>query len=259
MVMGLYGLAAVAIDRSPYAYLTKYTQLPASLEAALTLAIGMVLLFRVNRAYERWWEARTLWGNLVNVSRNLAVKVRELVGVDRDEAADVRELIVAFAVGLKSHLRDEDMPQPLPGLDEEIQTPAHVPSHLVGQLYRRIATWRDAQRITGYDQWVLDQEARQLLDVCGGCERIKLTLMSQSWQAFVRQCLLLYLLMLPWGLLNTYGAWTIPFSILVGYVVMAAEGIAHYVEEPFGHFEDHLDLDAICTAIDTSVSEILRS
>jgi putative membrane protein len=68
----------------------------------------------------------------------------------------------------------------------------------------------------------------------------------------------LYLLVLPWGLVDDFGIWTVPLTTLIAYFVMAGEGIAHYVEEPFGPHEDHLDLDSMCQAIDLSVSEVLE-
>ncbi len=96
-----------------------------------------------------------------------------------------------------------------------------------------------------------------LLEVCGSCERIKDTPMSVSWRSFTWQCIVVYLLVLPWGLVDDFGAWTIPLTILVAYFVIAGEGIARCVEEPFGLHEDHLDLESICHGINRSVSEVL--
>ena len=96
-----------------------------------------------------------------------------------------------------------------------------------------------------------------LLEVCGACERIKTTLISVSWRTFTWQCIIVYLLILPWGLVDEFQKWIIPFTTVAAYFVIAGEGIAHYVEEPFGVHEDHLDLDRICGVIDRSVTEIL--
>ena len=96
-----------------------------------------------------------------------------------------------------------------------------------------------------------------LLDVCGACERIKTTLPSVSWRYFTRQSILAVLILLPWGLVESFGAWTIPLTILISYIVIAGEAVARWVEEPFGRGEDHLDLESICQAIDRSVSEVL--
>ena len=99
--MAAYSSLALFKAYPPFKYIP---DLPVGMEAALTFAMGMLLAFRVNRAYERWWEARTLWGCLVNISRNLAVKTRQLVNVDGEDRAEMRRLIVAFCYALKDHL-----------------------------------------------------------------------------------------------------------------------------------------------------------
>ena len=230
-------------------------------DAAITFALGMLLLFRMNRAYERWWEARTLWGTLVNVSRNLAVKMGEFANPDRADRQQARKLVVGFAYGLKQHLRavERGRLRDVPGFAEDEADPNHVPSYLSGQIYGLLQRWRRDGRITESDMWLLDQEARVLLDVVGGCEKIKNTLMSQSFPKLVRQALVLYVLYLPWSFAADFGLLTIPATTILAYFVIATEGIAHYVERPFGAAEDHLDLTSICTEIDVSVTEILNA
>ena len=125
-------------------------------------------------------------------------------------------------------------------------------------VFRAIEQWRDEGRVNDQQVWVLDSELRVLLDVCGACERIKTTLMSVSWRVFSWQCITVYLLILPWGIVADFGAWVIPSCVLTAYFVIAGEGVAHYIEEPFGHHEDHLDLDRITGAIDRSVTEVLE-
>ena len=210
--------------------------------------MAVLIGFRVNRAYERWWEGRILWGTLVNVSRNLAVKVRRFADPTPAERRLVRDLIVRFAETLRVHLQTDDL---------ESGRIKHPPSAVVNQIYALFADWSNAGRISDQRLWIIDREARVLLDVCGACERIKNTLMSSSWRYLTRQCIVLYLLILPWGLIDDFAYWTIPMVVIIAYLVISAEAVAHYVERPFGETEDHLDLDAICTAIDRSVSEIL--
>ena len=255
LLTGVYSSLVVLNEVLGYGGLTNF---PGGLEAALTFAMGMLLMFRTNKAYERWWEARILWGTLVNVSRNLAVKVKEMVRPDAATLAEVQTLITGFSHALKDHLRDEVELARIKGFHEINSAPEHVPSFLASRVYSLMASWRREGRISPEELYVLDREARVLLDVCGGCERIKNTLMSQSWRTFSVQSLAVYLLLLPWGLVDVFGVWSIPLASIVTYFVVGGECIARYVEEPFGRNEDHLDLDSICRAIDTSVSEILR-
>ncbi len=251
---GAYSCIALLKNFPPFEYVPN---LPSGLDAVLSFAMALLIAFRVNQAYVRWWEARTLWGTLVNVSRNLAIKIRELHRPQADECRTIRNLIVAFCFGLKDHLRNDPNLRTLPGFEDERQTPRHMPSLIVGRLYGLFYSWQTERTLTDAQLWVLDSESRVMMDVCGGCEKIKTTPMPVSWRFVTWQCIGIYLLVLPWGLVDDFGIWTIPLTILVAYVLIAAEFIAHYIEEPFGLHEDHLDLESICQGIDESVSEIL--
>ena len=76
LAMGLYALFPVVKEYTSYASIG---DTPSDLHAALSLVLGWLLVFRTNAAYARWWEARTLWGSLINCSRNLAIKIQEFL------------------------------------------------------------------------------------------------------------------------------------------------------------------------------------
>jgi putative membrane protein len=223
------------------------------LEAVLTFAMGMLILFRINRAYERWWEARTIWGSLVNVSRNLAIKTRQFVGPERQQVDDMRDLIINFSYALKDHLREKSIADRKFVVPDQIK---HIPNFIVSQMYGEIKKWNRTDQLTAEEFWAMDREAHMFLEICGACERIKSTLMSRSWRIVTRQCIILYLLLTPWALVEEFGYWTVPVTVVGAYFIIAGEAIAHYVEEPFGVREDHLDLDGLCKKIDESVTEI---
>jgi putative membrane protein len=235
--------------------LTEIPLIPSHIETALSFAMALLLAFRINRAYERWWEARTLWGTLVNVSRNLAVKVRNLLELDPAEQRQMRDLIVDFSFHLKQHLQ-HGSGGPGSASGGEPRPAEHTPSRTVSRIYAAFDRWHHAGLLSYELMWVLDQEARVLLDVCGGCERIRNTLMSVSWRSLTQQCIVLYLLVLPWGLVNDFGLWTVPITVIVAYLAVSCEVLAYYVERPFGDTEDHLDLDSLCETIATTVTGI---
>lgn len=256
LLVGAYSCLVLFHDHDWFSFIPG---IPSTIDAALSFAMALLIAFRINRAYERWWEARSQWGTLVNASRNLAVKVRAVLPGDAADREYVRNCIVAFCMGLRDHLRDEPALRNLPGFENDEATPAHVPSYVTRRLYERIQQWKSTGKIGDEQLWILDQEARVLLEVSGACEKIKTTLMSVSWRTFIRQCVAIYLVVLPWGLIDDFGVWTIPVTIVAAYVVIAGEGIAQYVERPFGKDEDHLDLDSIIATIDSSVTDILLS
>ena len=240
-----------------YVVTIRFPRIESELSAVLSIALALLIGFRINQSYDRWWEARKLWGTLVNVSRNLAVKIRELQRPDYTDRQRARDIIVAFCLGLKDHLRNEPDLNKLPGFESDKAAPNHLPSYIVRHLYGLFEKWQTEGRLSDQRLWVLDADARILLDVCGACERIKNTLMSVSWRAFTWHCIVLLLLVFPWGLVDDFGLLTIPVTVLFSYFVIAGESVAHIVEEPFGKNEDHLDLESICRGIDRSVSEVL--
>ncbi|MCA9083303.1 MAG: bestrophin family protein [Planctomycetaceae bacterium] len=230
--------------------------LPSDLHAVFTLVLGWLLVFRTNASYSRWWEARKLWGALVNVSRNMAIKVADLCKAGDDELTRFRVDIIAYAYGLKNHLRGESQLQKLKGFESCPDQPSHVPSYLVTRMYEEVGSWKANGFIDGDDLRVLDAEARQFLDICGGCERIRNTRIVQSYRTFARQCVGIYLVTFPWGVVNDFEWWTAPVTIVVSYFMLGLETVAEHVEEPFGYDEDDLDLDGLCRTIEVTVEEV---
>jgi len=258
---GKWALLAGAYSCLPllksYVAIIRFPHVSSGISAVLSITLALLIGFRINQSYDRWWEARKLWGTLVNVSRNLAVKIRELQRPNLADRQVARNVIVAFCVGLKDHLHDEPDLNKLPGFEADEATPHHMPSYIVRRLYEIFEKWKIEGQLSDERLWVLDAEARLLLDVCGACERIKNTLMSISWRSFTWHCIIVLLLVLPWGLVDDFGVLIIPMTILYSYFVIAGEFIAQIVEAPFGRQEDNLDLEGICRNIDRSVSEVL--
>jgi ion channel-forming bestrophin family protein len=166
----------------------KYLQLSANsyvknttlMHNLLGFAISMLLVFRTNTAYDRWWEGRKLWGGLVNSSRNLAVKLEVMLPADAmNQRTYLGKLITMFAKELANHLHKEKTrlmldaePHPeIPGFDRK----RHIPTQIVILLQRRIQDLYKNQTLTGDQLINLNAETQSLLDICGACERIKNT------------------------------------------------------------------------------------
>ncbi|MCA9060590.1 MAG: hypothetical protein KDA85_18895, partial [Planctomycetaceae bacterium] len=218
--VSLYSVAAAAYAVLPTwlhdaEYLGEFLNVPPDLHAALTLVLGWLLVFRTNTSYARWWEARTLWGALVNTCRNMSIKVADLVRAGTDELQKFRTEIVAFPLSLRDHLRDGATLQALPGFEDCSDKPSHVPSYLVTRMYEELGRWKTDGFIDGDELRILDEEARRFLDICGGCERIRNTRVVTSYRLFARQCVWLYLITLPWGIVDTFGWWTILLTAML--------------------------------------------
>lgn len=134
----------------------------------------------------------------------------------------------------------------------------HVPQALADNIYAVLGEAKSSGRIDGDELRVLDAELLRLLDVCGGCERIKKTRIVKSYRIFARQCVLLFLATLPWGIVHDFRWLTIPLTMISAYFMLGLETVAEHVEEPFGYDEDDLDLEGLCTTIEDSVRDVFR-
>ena len=220
--------------------------------------LGVLLGFRNREAYERWWEARKLWGQLINDSRNLCLKVGVLVNPSADERQAFARLVVGFAVALKKHLRGGQPLQTVPGFEADPATPTHVPAHLAGRVYAQLKAWRTAGAISDIEFLALDPHARALLDVCGACERIRSSPVPLSYRSLLRHGTVLYLITAPWFMTAEYHYWAIPVVSLMAYFLLGTELTAENVEEPFGGDADDLTLTTYCDVIRKSCTEVLE-
>jgi putative membrane protein len=136
--------------------------------------------------------------------------------------------------------------------------PDHPPSVVASRIYGLIESWRRQKLISDELTRILDVEAKVLMEVCGGCERILNTRLAFSYRVFVNYCVILYVLTLPWGLVQDFHGWTIPMVFVVSFLLVGLEIVAYSVESPFGHEADDLDLDGLCATLERSVNDILR-
>jgi putative membrane protein len=258
-LVGVAGVYAALVAWIDLYYLETVFTVGSQLHGVLGLVLGTLLVFRTNTSYDRWWEGRKLWGQLVNDSRNLAIKVATCVHADQAQIKQLGQWLIDFSYALKGHLRGGIVLQELPGFETATAQPKHVPAYLSERIYDQLEAWRQADQIGGFELLFLDQHASSLMNICGACERIQKSPISVSYRWFIRQSIVIYLFTLPWGLMQDFELWTIPAMILLSYFMIGVEMIAEEIEDPFGHTEDDLQLDDMCQTIEQSVNEIVAN
>jgi len=130
---------------------------------------------------------------------------------------------------------------------------------LVNHMYGILEKWKQEERIHYGEVRMVDRDLKLFLEVCGGCERIRNTPIATSYRVFLNHAIGLFLLTLPWGIVNEFHFWTIPIVFLTSYFIIAIEGIASHIEQPFGKKGDGLNLTKMCNSIRTSVEEIFAT
>jgi ion channel-forming bestrophin family protein len=252
--LGLYAAFAVLVDQW---YLHDLLILRSTIHTLLGLVLGGLLVFRTNTAYDRWWEGRKLWGQLVNDIRNLAIKVQACVQAPLEEKRRFAQHLIAFPRALRDHLRGSARLGDYPGFEATKADPPHVPMAISHSLYHELESWRRERELGAIELLFLDQHAASLMNICGACERILKTPLSPSWRRFIRQSITIYLITLPWGLVKDLSWFAVPTVMLVSYFMIGMETTAEDVEQPFGLDADDLPLDDICATIEKSVNQAL--
>jgi putative membrane protein len=224
---------------------------------ATSVILVLLLSIHLNAAHNRWWEGRTLWGSLVNASRNLCLKLRAFGGIPAAERAAAARAVAGFPHALRLHLRGDVRLHDVPGFEADPANPQRVPLYIAGLVQSALGRWHAGGAIDSVLVAVLDEHARTQMDVCGACERIRHTPLPLSLRALLRHGIVIYLIVTPLYVTGELNLWGVPVMAVVAYFLSGMEALSEDIEEPFGHGPDNLDLDAYCRTIDNSVKEIL--
>ncbi|MGL2964888.1 bestrophin family protein [Flavobacterium sp. RSB2_4_14] len=223
----------------------------------LGFVISLLLAYRTNTAYDRWWEGRKLWGGLVNSSRNLAIKLSAIITSENDRAY-FRKMIPTYASILQKHLTDNETAKQLfDDVDLKIDHHKHKPNHVAKMMFQKINDLYVAKKITGDQLIIINNELQSFTDICGACERIKNTPIPYSYSAFIKKFIFIYVLTLPFTYVFTLGYFVIPVVIFIFYVLASLELIAEEIEDPFGVDSNDLPTLKIAENIKKHVEELL--
>ena len=230
----------------------------------LGFALSLLLVFRTNTAYDRWWEGRKHWGALVNTSRNFAIKLNSLIvaaGNDEDDRIFFRNAIPTYASVLKDHLKSEYTRYSLDEIEhpdlKQIDSNRHAPNQVAAMMNDRLILMHQQGKLTGEQLLYVNENMNAFTDICGACERIKNTPIPYSYSAFIKKFIFIYIMTLPFGYVDSLEYFVIPVVGMVFYVMASLELIAEEIEDPFGYDANDLPLEKLASNIQKHVGEIL--
>jgi len=233
------------------------------------LPLAIFLGFRNNAAYDRYWEGRKLWGNLVTNAQNLSRQCQNLIRQSEPFNAnlgltDVRVRMIyrsiAYAHALRHRLRNTKEGSDLKGLLREgewgqMQQATNKPNFLMLQTGADLGQCVKEGRIDGCLAAVIENTLSSMVAVGIGCERIKTTPIPFSYTLLLHRTAYLYCFLLPFGLIDTIGFMT-PFVVaIVSYTFFGLDKLGDEIEEPFGLLENDLPLDSLCRTIEINLRE----
>ncbi len=229
------------------------------------LVLGLLLVFRTAAGYERWWEARKLWGEIVNHSRNLTVEAIAYGPVDAAWQRELARLVAAFAHATRGTLRDDrTLPEvtALLGNAEagRVAHAEHMPSHLSARIGVLLRSARENGSLDPFAFLQIDRERAALLDCVGGCERILRTPIPTVYSVTIRRFVALYLCALPFALTGPAGLLSPVYAVLIAYPILSLEQIGAELQNPFvTRSLSHLDLPALTTTVEQNVAGLVGS
>jgi putative membrane protein len=213
------------------------------------VALGLLIVFRSNCSYDRYWEGRKLWGGIVNASRNL-MRGAAVVGGDVKTLAG---LVAAYALAVKQRLRRAtDLTEIRPHVSPEVYAQASAAVNPPAVIALHMSRWVQARTAAGTPAVAaegLEQQVRALTDCQGGCERILLTPVPFAYAVHNKQLLMLYLLSLPFVLVEEMGWAAVPATAVIAFGLLGIEEAGGEIENPFGTDPNDLDIDGLCAGI----------
>ncbi len=229
------------------------------IHSLLGVLISLLLVFRTNTAYDRWWEGRKLWGSLVNNSRNLALKLSPILTNEEDRTF-FKYAIPNYAKALRDHLRNDHTRIELFDVDLNMvvkpDTSKHIPNQVAQTIFEKIHFLHKNGTLSGEQLLFLNEELRSFTDICGACERIRNTPIPFSYSMFLKKFIFFYVMTLPVAYVFSLSYYLVPVVVFIFYAMASLELIAEEIEEPFGRDANDLPLDKICVKIDQHVGEI---
>lgn len=261
--VGVYSFI-VCLSFEYFDSMTEYNNLNTSVFSLLGVVLSILLVFRTNTAYDRFWEGRKQWGALVNHSRNLAIYVHTMFP---KENKDVRHFMAThisnFCISLVDHLREGVKLEKLINVSKEeinlYESKGHIPNQIALEIFDRIAVAHRNEEINLGDYINIKAQHQALLDILGACERIKKTPIPFSYSVYLKIFITAYGLLLPFALVNTFHLGTVPLVMFIFFAMVGVELMGEEIEDPFALNCNDLPTGDIAHTIKGNVFEILEN
>lgn len=257
LCLAIYSCGLVYVD---YHYVNIGKKNLSTMYSLLGFVISLLLVFRTNTAYDRWWEGRKAWGSLLNNCRNIAIKLGPMINRNEDRYA-LYALLSNFSMSLKDHLRGSyNYTELIPCKQwnqEELALFKHNPNFFALKIQEHLRSLPNKE--IGSEEFLyVSAELNALTDITGICERIKKTPIPYSYSLFIKKFIFLFVMSMPFAFIEDFGYGVAFLVTFVFYALVSLELIAEEIEDPFGEDVNDLPLEGICKTINNNCAEILR-
>lgn len=243
--------------------------IPIAVPTILGTVISLLLAFKSNQAYDRWWEARTIWGAIVNDTRSLTRQLLTFVDTPYSSAdgkafcENMAKRQVAWCYALGRHLRRQDI---MPGLEKllseedynHIKSCNNIPLALLELQGFDLRNAHKLEWINTYQQVEMDKTLTRFSNHMGGCERIKNTIFPATYSVYIHFALVLFIMLLPFGLIEFFGIVEVPLVIAISCSFFLIEKMAIHLQDPFENKPTDTPTTTISNNIERDVKQMLK-
>jgi len=243
-------------------YLTENAKIDMVVFNVVGLALGLLLVFRTNTSYDRYWEGRKLLGSTTNATRNISIMLNKMLPKDDSTSRKYYyQMLSSFFAATKEHLREGVKEEHIPNIPVEVKADimkrGHIPIAILEDILLKTKVLHQDKSCSEADLLTLNTEFLNLSNNLGGMERIKNTPVPFAYASHLQLFVMLYFTALPFGLYEKFHWMSIPVIGIVSFILLGINEIGVEIEDPFGDDPNDLPTDKMCENAEKLVKEVL--
>ncbi len=260
-ILGIGAVAGAAIYFT-HPYLDHFSIFNTNHFTWIGVALSILMVFRTNTAYDRWWEGRKQWGRLVNTSRSIALLVNSKLPIhDETNRRYFARNISNYAYALSGHLRGVFRKELLYDVDDNdeksLEVHKHAPNYIAKKLYNRTVRLLERGQLSEFIELKMLDHLAEFNEITGACERIKSTPIPFSYRTYLKIFIFIYIALLPFAYMESLGFYAALLSMAQAFLILGLEMMAEEIEDPFENNRNDLPTRHLSDIIRNNVYEVL--
>ena len=255
-------IMAVIVYYITHVFQNNIPEMPLTIPAFIGTSISILISFKLNQSYDRWWEARKIWGSIVNDSRSLILQFKQFLPADENiNKIAYRQIAWCYALGeslrgldsketLKKYLNEIEI--------EEINKQSNKPLAIIQHHYNDLKQFKNGEKINQFSEVQLDNTLVRLVDAMGKAERIKSTVFPVTYRLFLHLMIYLFIITLSISLKNIASVFEIPLLLVLSAAFFLLEKSATHMQDPFENRQNDTAVTAIARTIEINIKNIIE-
>lgn len=239
-------------------------EIPLTIPVFIGTAISILLSFKLNQSYDRWWEARKVWESIVNDSRSLVLQLQQYVLNDNENTIKkmaLRQIAWCYSLGqslrglnpteqLEKYLTDEEL--------NRLQLHNNKPLALLQLHAEDLKKWKEMNQLNTFEHIQIDNTLVRLCDAQGKAERIKSTVFPVTYRMFLHFIIYLFVVTLAISLQDIGGFIEVPVLLFISAAFFLLEKTATHMQDPFENKPTDTAVTAIARTIEINIKQLLK-